>query len=90
MLEQIIEGLHNVKPGELSFSKPFHFDEPSWVAKRIAEVLPLDLCMRKKPMESPDVDARITYKYILYSSAMPGAMRLGAASQAKLPAVKLT
>ncbi|AEA62095.1 LON peptidase substrate-binding domain-containing protein [Burkholderia gladioli] len=59
VLERIIEALRNVKSGELPFLEPFHFDEPSWVANRLAEVLPLDLRMRQKLMEFPDVGARI-------------------------------
>ncbi len=59
VLERIIEALRNVKGGDLPFLEPFHFDDPSWVSNRLAEVLPLDLKARQKLLEFPGVGARI-------------------------------
>ncbi|AJK47770.1 LON peptidase substrate-binding domain-containing protein [Burkholderia plantarii] len=59
VLERIIVALRNVKSGELPFLEPFHFEDPTWVSNRLAEVLPLDLRARQKMMELPGVGARI-------------------------------
>ncbi|GAB7539272.1 LON peptidase substrate-binding domain-containing protein [Burkholderia sp. 3C] len=59
VLERIIAALRNVKNAALPLLEPFHFDDPTWVSNRLAEVLPLELRTRQKLMELPDAAARI-------------------------------
>ncbi len=60
VLERIVNKLHKLPPDEHPFIEPFHFDNPSWVANRLAEILPTDLRTRQKWMELTNANARIS------------------------------
>jgi Lon protease-like protein len=48
------------KVGSENFPSPVKLDDPSWVAYRLAEILPIDSAVKQELLELQDVTARFT------------------------------
>ncbi|MBB1631481.1 ATP-dependent protease [Cupriavidus sp. UME77] len=59
VLRRIVASLHAEHPGELPFCEPFLWDDPSWVANRLCEFLPVPLKAKQMLMALPDAGMRI-------------------------------
>ncbi|MGN6317485.1 LON peptidase substrate-binding domain-containing protein [Trinickia sp.] len=59
VLERIIDTIRERDPDSVPFAQPFRFDDPSWVANRLSEILQIPLRARQKLMELADANARI-------------------------------
>ncbi|MGO4326442.1 LON peptidase substrate-binding domain-containing protein [Cupriavidus sp. 2TAF22] len=66
VLRRIVSSLHAEHPGKLPFSEPFLWDDPSWVANRLCELLPVPLKAKQMLMALPDAGMRIeiVHKYM--------------------------
>lgn len=66
VLRRIVASLHAEHPGELPFCEPFLWDDPSWVANRLCEFLPVPLKAKQMLMALPDAGMRIeiVHKYM--------------------------
>ncbi|WP_420994587.1 LON peptidase substrate-binding domain-containing protein [Cupriavidus sp. 30B13] len=66
VLRRIVGSLHAEHPGKLPFCEPFLWDDPSWVANRLCELLPVPLKAKQMLMALPDAGMRIeiVHKYM--------------------------
>ncbi|MGO4809280.1 LON peptidase substrate-binding domain-containing protein [Cupriavidus sp. 2MCAB6] len=66
VLRRIVASLHAEHPGKLPFAEPFLWDDPSWVANRLCELLPVPLKAKQMLMALPDAGMRIeiVHKYM--------------------------
>ncbi len=69
LLERIV-----AEHGERLFAKPFLLDSSTWVAARLAEVLPLPVAARQKLLELGDSEKRleIIQRLLMESAVAPG------------------
>ncbi len=58
-LRHIVAALHAEQPERLPFAEPYLWDDPSWVANRLCELLPLPLKARQMLMALPDAGMRV-------------------------------
>ncbi|MEN7526686.1 MULTISPECIES: LON peptidase substrate-binding domain-containing protein [unclassified Cupriavidus] len=60
-LRRIVSSLHTEQPdkSKLPFSEPYLWDDPSWVANRLCELLPVPLKAKQMLMALPDAGIRI-------------------------------
>ena len=58
-LRRIVTRLHAEHPDRLPFDEPYLWDDPSWVANRLCELLPVPLKAKQMLMALPDAGMRI-------------------------------
>ncbi len=58
-LRRIVSALHAELPERMPFAEPFLWDDPSWVANRLCEVLPVPPKAKQMLMALPDAGMRI-------------------------------
>ncbi|AZG12644.1 LON peptidase substrate-binding domain-containing protein [Cupriavidus pauculus] len=60
-LRRIVASLHSEQPdkSKLPFAEPYLWDDPSWVANRLCELLPVPLKAKQMLMALPDAGMRI-------------------------------
>ena len=60
-LRRIVTSMHSEFPDKsrLPFAEPYLWDDPSWVANRLCELLPVPLKAKQMLMELPDAGMRI-------------------------------
>ncbi|CAG9170152.1 hypothetical protein LMG32289_02051 [Cupriavidus pampae] len=58
-LRRIVTAIHAESPDNLPFSEPYLWDDPTWVANRLCELLPVPLKAKQMLMELPDAGMRI-------------------------------
>jgi Lon protease-like protein len=58
-LRRIVAAVHAEQPGKLPFAEPYLWDDPSWVANRLCELLPVPLKAKQMLMALPDAGMRI-------------------------------
>lgn len=58
-LRRIVAALHAEQPECMPFAEPYLWDDPSWVANRLCEVLPVPLKAKQMLMALPDAGMRI-------------------------------
>jgi len=65
-LRRIVARLHAEQPDRLPFCEPYQWDDPSWVANRLCELLPVPLKAKQMLMALPDAGMRIeiVHKYM--------------------------
>lgn len=65
-LRRIVSTLHAAQPARLPFSEPCQWEDPSWVANRLCELLPVPLKAKQMLMALPDAGMRIeiVHKYM--------------------------
>lgn len=65
-LRRIVSSLHARQPGNLPFCEPYLWDNPSWVANRLCELLPVPVKAKQMLMALRDAGMRIeiVHKYM--------------------------
>ncbi|MBF6990580.1 MULTISPECIES: LON peptidase substrate-binding domain-containing protein [Cupriavidus] len=58
-LRRIVTRLHAEQPDRMPFDEPYLWDDPSWVANRLCELLPVPLKAKQMLMALPDAGMRI-------------------------------
>lgn len=58
-LRRIVTSIHAESPDNMPFSEPYLWDDPTWVANRLCELLPVPLKAKQMLMELPDAGMRI-------------------------------
>lgn len=58
-LRRIVTAIHAESPDNLPLAEPYLWDDPTWVANRLCELLPVPLKAKQMLMELPDAGMRI-------------------------------